>query len=311
MEYAPALSARKLSTSAHSLCKYAQMNWSHLEYFLAVAHSGSLSSAAKRLQVNHSTVARRLEKLEQELGIRLFDRLSHGYRLTEHGQALQRHAQHIDDKITDIQRMFRGRDTALSGTLRISKPDSGILNLSPLLTEFHLRYPNIDLELTAAADFSNLNRMEADVALRLTDQPPDTLIGRQLGRLPLRVYGHEDYLKRCASLDPAQLSWLIWTGSDPDRSIEAHLKALVPDARIVLRTNNYSELYEAVYAGMGVSLLSPLRVPPGAPLRMLAPDRFRVDIGLWLLSHSDLRNSVRVRAFRDFASEQLPALLAG
>ena len=71
------------------MCKYAHMDWSHLEYFLAVARAGSLSGAAKRLQVNHTTVARRLDKLEQQLQVRLFDRLGSGYRLTEDGLALQ------------------------------------------------------------------------------------------------------------------------------------------------------------------------------------------------------------------------------
>ncbi|SFM33736.1 transcriptional regulator, LysR family [Marinobacter zhejiangensis] len=291
------------------MCKYAQMNWSHLEYFLAVADCGSLSSAAKQLQVNHSTVARRLEKLEQELGIRLFDRLSHGYQLTEHGLALQQHAQEVADKITQIQRVFRGRESALGGTLKVAKPDAGILNLATLLTEFHHHYPNIALELTAAADFSNLSRMEADVALRLTDSPPEHLIGRQLGRFPIRVYGSHHYLKLNSGAAPETLSWLIWTGHDSDLDLEARLKAALPQARVVLRTNNYSELYEAVCAGMGVSLLSPLRLPDDHHLQMVAPEQFRFDIGLWLLNHPDLRNNSRVRAFRDFATLRLQAWL--
>ena len=73
------------------------MDWSHLEYFLAVARAGSLSGAAKQLRVNHSTVARRLDKLEQQLQVRLFDRLNNGYRLTEDGQALKQKAGQIEE----------------------------------------------------------------------------------------------------------------------------------------------------------------------------------------------------------------------
>lgn len=281
------------------------MDWSHLEYFLAVAHSGSLSGAAKKLRVNHSTVSRRLDKLEQELNVRLFDRLSHGYQLTDHGLALRQHAEQVEERINQIQRVFRGRESTLSGPLKISKPDSGILNLAALLTEFHHQYPNIELELTAAADFSDLNRMEADVALRLTNHPPETLVGRQLGRLPIRVYGSRDYLKRVNTTNPEKLSWLIWQGNDSDLNLEETLRTLLPEARIVLRTNNYSELYEGVCAGMGVSLLSPTRLPPGHQLQAFAPNQFRFDIGLWLLSHPDLRNSARVKAFREFVVERL------
>ena len=79
------------------------MDWGHLEYFLAVARTGSLSGAAKQLRVNHSTVARRLEKLEQQLNVRLFDRLNNGYRLTDDGLALKAHAAQVEREINQIQ----------------------------------------------------------------------------------------------------------------------------------------------------------------------------------------------------------------
>ena len=134
------------------------MEWGHLEYFLAVARTGSLSGAAKQLRVNHSTVARRLEKLEQQLNVRLFDRLNNGYRLTDDGLALKAHAAQVEREINQIQGVFSGSEAELRGTLKISKPSSGLLNLAPLLVAFHHRYPDINLVLTAGGERSEIAR---------------------------------------------------------------------------------------------------------------------------------------------------------
>lgn len=286
------------------------MDWSHLEYFLAVARTGSLSAAARQLQVNHSTVARRLDKLEQQLQVRLFDRLNNGYRLTGDGQALRQKAGQIEEQISQIEGVFSGSESELIGSLKVSKPSSGALNLAPLLTEFHRRYPHIELDLTAASARSEISRMEADVAIRLTDNPPDALIGQKLGQLPMLLYASRAYLQQLKTLDPAQLDWLIWQEGDSPFTMEATLNQEMPDARIVLRTNSYSELYEAVKAGMGVSWLSPLRLPKSHKLQAVSPERYRYEIGVWLLSHPDLRNRERIRVFKNFMSEQLGGSLA-
>ena len=286
------------------------MDWSHLEYFLAVARTGSLSGAAKRLNVNHSTVARRLDKLEQQLQVRLFDRLNNGYQLTQDGLALQQQASRVEEQIDQIQGVFCGTETQLNGSLKISKPSSGILNLAPLLTDFHQQYPNIDLHLTSASTLSELNRMEADVAIRITDAPPPDLIAHRLGQLPIFIYGSRSYLQQSKTLDPAQCDWVVWQEDTSTLNMEPVLKMNLPDARIVLRTNSYNELYEAVNAGMGVSMLSPLRLPKGHRLQALLPEVYKFDIGIWLLSHPDLRNRERVKVFKAFMVEQLGEILA-
>jgi len=284
------------------------MDWSHLEYFLAVARTGSLSGAAKQLRVNHSTVARRLDKLEQQLQVRLFDRFSNGYRLTEDGQALRRKASQVEEQINQIEGVFSGSESELIGTLKVSKPSSGALNLAPLFTAFHRRYPHIELELTAASARSEINRMEADVAIRLTDNPPEDLIGQKLGGLPMLAYASSGYLRRAGTRNPADLDWLVWHAKDSPFNMEEGLKKEFPDARIVLRTNSYNELYEAVNAGMGVGWLSPVRLPRAHKLKVLSTD-YVLEIGVWLLSHPDLRNRERIRVFKNFMIEHLGSIL--
>lgn len=285
------------------------MDWSHLEYFLAVARTGSLSAAAKQLQVNHSTVARRLDKLEQQLQVRLFDRLHNGYRLTQDGLALKQQASQVEQQVNQIHRVFRGSETELSGSLKISKPSSGFLNLAPMLAEFHRLYPNIDLQLTASTALSELNRLEADVAIRVTDKPPEELIARKLGRVPVHIYGSRDYLRQSNTLDPAQCQWIVWQDEASSLNMEPGIKSQIPDAKIVMRTNSYSEVYEAVKAGIGVSLLSSLRLPQGHQLQALSPELYQFNMGLWLLSHPDLRNRERVKVFKAFVTDHLGGVL--
>ena len=285
------------------------MDWSHLEYFLAVARTGSLSGAAKLLRVNHSTVARRLDKLEQQLEVRLFDRLNNGYRLTEDGHALKKRAGQVEHEINQIQGVFSGSEAELRGTLTISKPSSGLINLAPLLAAFHHRYPDINLVLTAGGERSEIARMEADVAIRLTNDPPEVLVGYKLGQLPINIFGSRAYLKQAGTRNLAEYDWLVWHDDNSVLNMEPALKREIPNARIVLRTSSYNELFEAVNAGMGVSLLSPLRLPKTHQLQALSPSLHQFDLGVWLLSHPDLRNRERIRVFRDFMIEHLGGAL--
>ena len=242
------------------------MDWGHLEYFLAVARTGSLSGAAKLLRVNHSTVARRLEKLEQQLNVRLFNHLNSGYQLTDDGLALKKHAAQVEREINQIQGVFSGSETKLRGTLKISKPSSGLLNLAPLLAAFHHRYPDINLVLTAGGERSEIARMEADVAIRLTNDPPEALVARKLGQLPINIFGNRAYLERAGTRSLADYDWVVWHADDSLLNMEPALKREIPNARIVLRTSSYNELFEAVNAGMGVSLLSSAATPENTPI---------------------------------------------
>ena len=105
------------------------MDWSNLEYFLSVARGGSLSKAASKLDVNHSTVARRLDKLESDLNVKLFNRRNKGYELTKHGLALEQEAKVVEEQIFQIQRVFQSKEAELSGRIKpgdtLIEPTSG------------------------------------------------------------------------------------------------------------------------------------------------------------------------------------------
>ena len=131
-----------------------------------------------------------------------------------------------------------------------------------------------------------------------------------MGHLPIAPYADQTYLEQQGNDDPAQLDWIVWQTEGSSLTMEANLKAQLPDISIALRTNSYNELYEAVVAGMGVGLLSPLKLPDRHRLHSLAEPGIDYGIDVWLLSHPDLRNRERVNAFKQFMGAELERFLA-
>lgn len=279
-------------------------NWDDLRYFLAVAKTGSLSGAARRLGVNHSTVFRRIGAFETELGVRLFERVPSGYLLTQAGEEMRDGALRVEDEIASLSRKVTGQDLRLSGTIRVTTLDMLAFGLLPRhLARFRILYPGIEVELIVGNATLNLNRREADIALRVGNAPPETLVGRRVGRLVFAIYGNETYL---AGKSGIELETHDWIGFDTEHAaLTRRVGAFLPSAQPLLRTNSIAAAIAATKAGMG---LAPL--PCG--LADLEPDLVRVAIlpedftlDLWILTHEDLRQTARIRAFLDFMAKEL------
>ncbi|WIY52063.1 LysR family transcriptional regulator [Devosia sp. YIM 151766] len=279
-------------------------NWDDLRYFLAVAKTGSLSGAARRLGVNHSTVFRRIGAFETQLGVRLFERLPSGYLLTQAGEEMREGALRVEDEIASLSRKVTGQDLRLSGTIRVTTLDMLAFGLLPRhLANFRTVYPGIEVELIVGNVTLNLNRREADIALRVGNTPPETLVGRRVGQLVFAIYGSENYL---AGKGGTGLEQHDWIGFDTEHAaLTRRFSAFLPAAQPLLRTNSIAAAIAATKAGMG---LAPL--PCG--LADLEPDLVHVaalpedfTLDLWLLTHEDLRQTARIRAFLDFLAGEL------
>lgn len=282
-------------------------SWDDLRYFQAVAETGSLTGARKRLGVNHSTVFRRIKGLEEKLGVRLFERWDARYQLTGAGELLMERVEQVAGAIDDVDRMILGGDQTLEGTVRITCPEGfAYYRLPPLLVEFRALYPGIEVELLADSDDLNLSRMEADIALRATSNPPEHLVGRKLMTVPWLLYGPERFASGRSRVFTAKaLSGMPMIGPErrllrlkPMQWLEKHRTTL----NFVARANTLMGMAALVKAGLGVALL-PDDVAEGlSPLG--SPDReFQSD--LWLLTHRDLRSNARVKACSQFLTERL------
>jgi DNA-binding transcriptional LysR family regulator len=285
------------------------LEWSDLQYFVAVCERGSIGAAAQALGVNHSTVLRRIANLERTLEVRLFDRLPRGYVLTAHGHDLAAGVGGVAEQFDAAQRRVTGADLALSGVIRLTAPDTLVQALLlPLLAQFRQRHPQVRLELVAGGQFLNLTQREADVAVRGSNRPPDNLVGRRAGTIQTALYAARTYLD--GLVPQARDADHRWVGHDASL---AHLQSAkwmqkhVPADRVALRVDSLVTLADAVAAGFGVGwLLCPLAdARPG--LERLQPPPEEFDTQVWVLTHPDLRGVARIRALTGFLHDALAA----
>ncbi len=274
------------------------MDWDEIRYFLAVAREGTSTAAGARLGVNHTTVSRRISALEEELGTRLFDRTREGYLMTQAAEELLAEATQMEEHAQALFRKTQGREAALAGNVRLTVPyDFANVVLVPVLDQFQLTFPEIDLELLTTVGLVDLAAREADVALRLTRKPPDHLVGRRV--LPLC---HGLYAS-ASSVQCRRAPELILPREG--NSMPEWVEQNFPDARVRLRVDSLSTTVAAVRQGLGLA-----RLP--CYLGDSDPDLRRLDVrlepsawGIWVLSHADLRTTARVRACREFLTETI------
>ncbi len=293
-----------------------RISWDAIRVFLAIARAGTLRGAADSLAVNHATVARALGMLEAELETRLFDRSRHGLKLTQAGEDLIGTAERMEVEAQTIQRHILGRDAEPSGRVRISIPP--LLAYKVLAEDFAAfarAYPEIDLDVSITNRFTDLNRREEDVSIRLTHEVDDDVVGRRLIQYVKGIYASPTYLAARPELrigDGAEANWIGWGDEKSKPSWvrsspfpNAPVRHVMPEA--VLQV-------EAAAEGMGLTFLPAFIGDPDPRLQRVPGIEPSDDRSIWLLLHGDLRNTARVRAFVDFMATKIlekRALLRG
>lgn len=271
-------------------------DWDDLRTVLFLVRHGSLSSAAEALGVNHTTVSRRIAHAEERYGTRLFDRLPQGYVPTETGHEAALFAERMEISESEFRLKVAGRDAQLSGDLIVTAPQLLIAGeMSVVLDQFLQLHPNVNLSVRASTEVLNLNRREADLAVRISDTPGDTLMGRRLSGQKIAPFCTPEVLKRIM-VDPKGtvewLSFLHWDTSE-DFSHTAY-----PNSRVRVEFDDASAVIGAAQAGLGVARL-PLFLGRAAGLVMvpkIAPEDF---LDIWVVAHKDLWTSAKVVAFKD------------
>ena len=281
-----------------------RMDWDNLRFFLAVARKGTIRAASDTLAVNHSTVSRRITAFEKNLGVRLFERLPDGYVLTPAGEEMLKSARQIEDEVVKLDRQVIGRDAELNGVLRVTMPTALATHLlMPDIAAFSKMYPGIQLELAFSSEEFNLRKREADIAIRLTSNPPDYLIGRRILQPASGVYASYDYLKsNDPNTHPDKLDWIGW--DEVSSQTQRYKDSKFASSPIVHKSDDIAVQLEAVKAGMGIAMLPCFladTIPTLKRLELLTSKSLCGE--LWILRHEDLRATARVRAFVDFMIE--------
>lgn len=272
------------------------MNWDDLRLFLAVARTGSISGAAKQLGVQHSTISRRMRQFEEKLGTRLIERKSGRYELTQAGENVKEASGRIEREVLGVDGALHGEDTQLVGSLKVAALNNMASSvLMPMFASFNRKRPQVELHIIVANIDASLSQREADVAIRLTNSPTDTLIGKRIVTVASCIYGSPSYLKELRKYG-GEPKWIgveccgfhkTWT---KQTSSEQSYNFYSDDTQLTLA---------AIREGMGVSIL-PCFMGDTDPLleRYCDPDPAH-NLGLWVLLHPDLKRTARVLAFRD------------
>jgi DNA-binding transcriptional LysR family regulator len=236
------------------------MIWDDLKYFITVYRDGSITAAAKTLKVEHSTVIRHLSRLEAALDVRLFNRLTRGWTLTEVGQEMALRSLDMEESALAIERFALG-SSDLAGEVRFSAPPVLLSqHVVPALAGFRERHPDIELTMLSDMHEANLSRGEADIALRLTDLTQAELVTRTLCHVEYGLYGSPAW-------DGVPLEDRVYIGPVPGQRsfVAATMEQHVAGRKVAMRSNDLRVVMEAVRHGIGIGLLPHprLRQPAG------------------------------------------------
>ncbi|MGL5361565.1 MAG: LysR family transcriptional regulator [Bosea sp. (in: a-proteobacteria)] len=282
-----------------------RFDWDDLRFFLAVARSGRLTAAARRLGADHATVSRRITSLEESLKAKLFERRPQGYGLTTHGERLLAKAESMETDALAIQSEIGGADMALSGTVRIGAPDGfGTSFLAPRLPRLMAAYPSLEVQLVAMPRLLSLSKREADVAITLAPPKEGKIVARKLADYRLGLYASRAYLDQAPALNASEdlfnhsvlgyIDDLIFT---PELD---YLDEVARGLRAQVQSSNLVAQLRATVAGAGVCVLPVFMAQEVPELVPVLADQVSLQRSFWLVVHADLKDVARVRAFVDF-----------
>lgn len=277
------------------------MDWDDLRVVLAVFREGTLSGAARRLGVTHSTVFRRLGAIEETMGARLFERFRDGYAPTPAGETAAASAVRLEDEVLTLERTLSGQDLRPFGTVRIATTDTFGGMLVRHLPAMRAMHPGIRLEITISNAMANLTRREAEIAIRPTSEPPEILVGRRVADIAHAIYGSPDYLSQHDGRDLSAHDWIGLDDTLAQTVVGRWMRDHARSVRLACTVDALPTLCDAALAGLGLALLPCYAgdvVPGLRRVTLDAPAAPRS--ALWLLTHDDLRRTARIRTTLDF-----------
>jgi DNA-binding transcriptional LysR family regulator len=288
--------------------------WDDLKPFLAVARQGSTTAAARVLQVDQSTVQRRVAELERRIGQALVERQPSGYRLTAYGRELLPLAEAVEREVAALEQHIRSSARELNGVVRLTCPEPLVQRItrSPLLEHLKLAHPPLRVEFVISDRYMDLGRGDADVALRSGDTVDANLVGRKVADSLWAVYASRDYVAQHGaprSLEEAVAHpWVAFDASMADHRLSAWLRQSLPSATVAATSSSVLGLVQSVKAGVAIGALPTALGDAEPDLQRLfgpVPELTRV----WrILTTPALRKTPRIAAFFAFIEQETATL---
>lgn len=275
------------------------LSWDDVRYFLELARQGKLTTAARVLGVEHSTVARRVGSLEGRLGLRLFDRLPKSWVLTREGEGLLEYARRIENEALAFSRASTGYG-ALRGVVRVSAPPVFASHfIVPQMALLRSRWPDITIEIIGEARQANLYRREADLAVRLSRPEEPGLAAKPLGELGYALYGTAAW----GDVAPERWEFIGYDELLRETPQQQWLEQVAAGRPFSMRANDLGAMHQACRNGLGLAALPHFLARDDASLAVYPQYPCPVAREVWLAVHPDVRRSPRVRAVADLIAE--------
>ena len=289
------------------------MDWDYLRYIRALAIGGTLAKAGELLGVHQTTVLRRLDQMEESMGVQFFERTRDGLQLTPVGETAFREADRLAIEMENLERKLVGQDSAPVGKVRLAAEDAMMSALlSPILAELVREFPDIELETLTDNDVANLSHREADLTLRPENKPQATLEGERIASIESAVYGSARYCRRHHDMDvenrPEGCLWII-----PDETF-SHLatgrwyRKQLKNVTSFIRCNSLQSMHALAKAGAGLAVLPCYLGESTRELRRLSDPLEGESVDLWLHVNQDTQQMARVRIVMEYLVERLQSL---
>jgi DNA-binding transcriptional LysR family regulator len=290
------------------------VDWALWRSLLAILREGSLSGAARALDVAHPTIRRHLDELEQRLRAPLFLRSPSGLVPTELALSLRDGATAMESAACLLVRTVSADAGAVAGTVRIAASDIiGVEVLPPILAGLKARYTGLSFELSLSNSIEDVLRHDADIAVRMTRPAQDDLVARRIGVIPLGLYARDSWIARHG--EPASLTDLIASGSLIGQDRESTFIRVLANAGFRagatdfgFRSDSDAAQLAALRAGLGVGICQKPLATRDPALRQVLPD-FTHGLETWLVHHPSLRRAKHVRATVDGLASGLTAYI--
>ena|SRR5437868_4086932 len=288
------------------------MDWDNLRFFLELARSGTLVGAARRLAVDHTTVARRIQALEKQVGTALFSREADGHRLTEAGRRLQPQVESMENAFLAVESAAPGSQEGLSGLVRIGATEGfGTVVLAPKLALFAQAHPRLVIDLLAMPRLVHLSRREADIVISLERPARGPVVVTKLTDYVLHLYASKDYLARRGAIRTREdLRGHTFISYVDDLLFSKELQYLdelyKPDS-FALRSTSILAQHQAALAGAGIAVLPAFIAGRDKSLRRLLPAEASFTRTFWMSVPAETRHLARMKVVWDFLRETVVA----
>ena len=273
------------------------LSWDDMRTVMCLVRGGSLAAAAQDLGLNYTTVARRIARAEASLGIMLFERLADGYQPTEAGLLVAHHAAQMDTQTDALMRQLQGRDTTLRGPLTVTAPQLLIAHvLTPMIAQFCKTFPEVDLHVRATNDLLDLNRREADLAIRISRDPGDRLMGLRLAAQQSASFASPALARKIVDDPNGVVDWIVYAGYT---TVPKNVDPAYPNHNICMTFDDMVAIRAATQAGLGVARMPMFLgcTSDGLVQVPVLPPQPYPDI--WVVTHRDIWTAAKVTAFRE------------